>query len=346
MTKKASFIFPSLKRGGGNRMLLSIMNKFISEGYECEIFYLKNKGNSFLLPKKINETYIFSKRKSLLIKIIQIFWLCFLARRSNANYFFFSDPIIGIFSFLFKKKKIRYVQGNDEELFDKNKLASSLIIKTYKFFFRLSKRIEVDKLIFNSKYSLESYFEVNMGSNHPIVNPYVFNSSKNDIKKEPTNSIISVLSSHPRKGLEKFNRIINSGLFDDYDFSVISQENLNLNSSIKFEMPKDDNAYLEALSENSFFLSLSSFEGFGLTPLEAMSVGLIVFYYPNEGLKNYCNESNSICNEFNDLNLFKKQLDSFFADNKKFELYSRNAIKTSERFSEEIFQNKIFSIVK
>ena len=106
MSKKASFIFPSLKRGGGNRMLLSIMNKFISEGYECEIFYLKNNGNSFLLPKKINETYIYSKRKSLLIKIIQIFWLCFLARRSNANYFFFSDPIIGIFSFLFKKKKL------------------------------------------------------------------------------------------------------------------------------------------------------------------------------------------------------------------------------------------------
>ena len=39
------------------------------------------------------------------------------------------------------------------------------------------------------------------------------------------------------------------------------------------------------LKQSGYFVSGSSFEGFGMSMLEAMSVGLIPFVYPNEAFK-------------------------------------------------------------
>ena len=44
------------------------------------------------------------------------------------------------------------------------------------------------------------------------------------------------------------------------------------------------------MRENSFYFNFSDFEGFGLPPLEAMSLGLVIFTFPNEGVKSYCNK--------------------------------------------------------
>ena len=347
MSKKLSIIFNSLKRGGGNRMLVSIQNKLIMEDYECECFFIKTDDVLFNLNEKTKKTFIPTKKNNLFIKVWLIFLLCLKARKSDSEFIIFSDPIIGIFSFLFQNKKIiRYVQGNDKDLFDQNLSSNYIVNFIYKLLFSLSKKFIYHKVIFNSDYSKKSYLKSEEVSKHDILLPFVFNKSNFLPKTKPSKKIITVLSKNPRKGLNKFFKVLNSHLFDDYKFTVISQDAIHLPGTVNLKKPLDDNDFLKSLSENDFFLSFSSFESFGLPPIEAMSAGLIVFYFPNEGLKNYCNESNSIMNEFNDLNLLKKQLDSICRNNKKFELFSKNAIETSKRFSEELFQKKFINLIK
>ena len=115
--KNVFFVFPSLKRGGGNR-ILSLQDKFIHEGYKVTIYYLKTDDNLFPINKNLNQYFIYSRK--WLRKSLHIFKLCLQVARNREKLNYFYDPIISIFSILFfKAKTVRYVQGNDRDLFIK-----------------------------------------------------------------------------------------------------------------------------------------------------------------------------------------------------------------------------------
>tara|TARA_X000000950_G_C13823408_1_gene622906 strand:- start:360 stop:1418 length:1059 start_codon:yes stop_codon:yes gene_type:complete len=343
--KNVFFVFPSLKRGGGNRILLSLQDKFINEGYKVTIYYLKTDHNLFPINKNLKQHFIYSKKNGL-GRVYDIFKLCLqVARNREQNLIIFSDPIISIFSILFfKAKTVRYVQGNDRDLFDQNAESNSFINFIYKILFNISKKFKYHKIIFNSEYSRESYTGSSNNHKYPIIYPFVFNSPRKNPKEIPRKKIVSVLSNQPRKGLDKLKRIINSGLFENFEFSIISQDEFQ-DDKIKGYQPKNDHEYLEQMRENSFYFNFSDFEGFGLPPLEAMSLGLVIFTFPNEGIKSYCNKKNSFFSRFDDYSKLKLDLDSLISNPDLYRNFSLNSLKTAELFSEERFKNKFFKSI-
>ena len=118
-----------------------------------------------------------------------------------------------------------------------------------------------------------------------------------------------------RKGLSDFIFLSTIDSFRDYEFNVISQENLELPEKISLINPTDDEQYLNALKSSSFFINTSKFEGFGLPPLEAMSLGLILISYPNEALKTILKDDEFISYRSNeDLVNLELQVDRVFKD--------------------------------
>ena len=155
------FIFPSLKRNGGNRVLLSALNVLSSKGKSCKLLYLDSNENNFEVDESIDCSSIKTNSKSSSIKIFYLFLLSIRGSlNSKKSIIFISDPIISCFVFIFFRfKVIRYVQADDENIFEKNDKANFIFKKVYKVLFRLSKKFAYSKIIFNSHLTKNKYFK-------------------------------------------------------------------------------------------------------------------------------------------------------------------------------------------
>ena len=109
---------------------------------------------------------------------------------------------------------------------------------------------------------------------------------------------------------------------------------LEISEHVRF-MGKQD-ALVELLSVSDIFMIPSQSESFGLSALEAMSCGVPVISSSVGGLPelNLHNETGYIA-EIGDVDRMAKYAVDLLSDKKKYELFSKNARKRAEDFSED-----------
>jgi len=348
MNDSLAIILPSLKIGGGNRVLLQFTELANRDNRNCKLFYLDRKGSKFLTPnvESIAQSVIGDSLFSILLA--SLFLSIRIRFDQSVNTIILSDPILIIFSFLYSRKKVvRFVQSNDLDLFNKNIKGGGFVNYIYKIIFKFTQKWHYHAVLFNSRYSLESYnktLPINKNfSSFFIVNPPVFtlNFKKRNIQSSlhPINISI-VTSSQPRKGLSQFINIIKQSKLKNIKYFVISQDKLNLpNKNIVLKSPKSDNEYVEILQKCHFVLSTSTFEGFGLPLIESMALGVVPIAIYNKGMDEYNDNQNiTIIKSPED---FDVQITNIITNNDKYIKLSKEAIKTASVFTEQKFYSSI-----
>ena len=109
-----AIVMPSMKIGGGNRVLLQFMDEAIKNNKNCKLFFLDRKGGVF------NKQYSNSVSQvvlgdGVLSIILSSLILSFRIRFDKSiDVVIVSDPILSIFSFIYtNKRRVRFVQSND-----------------------------------------------------------------------------------------------------------------------------------------------------------------------------------------------------------------------------------------
>jgi len=349
MNNYIAIIMPSLKIGGGNRVLLQFLNKAIENDNKCKLFYLDRRGENFkdLPPDRISQNVYGDGVISILF--FSIILSLKLRFDKSIKYVLVSDPILSIFSFIYSnKKKIRFVQSNDRLLFEDNIKGNAILNRIYKHFYTFSQHYRYHKIIFNSKYSLDSYNKSirprNMCSDDCIINPPVFTlnyeRSINSIPAYKQTTIAIVTNNHPRKGYEVFIDIVKKSKLKELNFIVISQDELNSGlSNVLHLKPNSDDEYVQALKKCHFILSTSTFEGFGLPLIEAMALGIIPIAIYNKGLEEYNNYNNIII--VSGADDFDAQIIEIITNNDKYIKLSNSAINSASTFTEKKFYSSI-----
>jgi hypothetical protein len=109
-------------------------------------------------------------------------------------------------------------------------------------------------------------------------------------------------------------------------------KDFGITNSVKFFNPIKD---IEAIyTSGKILLNTSVTEAFGLTIIEAMSYGLPVVAFNNNGAKSLIKHNyNGFLVDFKKIDKFAIQLKSLIANEKEFERLSVNAIKSTDRFN-------------
>ena len=274
MLSSYAVVMPSMKIGGGNRVLLQFMDEAIKDKKNCKLFFLDRKGGVFdsnysnTVPQRMVGDGVLSV---ILFSIILSFKVRFDKSIVDA---IVSDPILLIFSFIYaNKRRVRFVQSNDFLLYEGNSKVGKLFNLIYQYFFKVSQKYQYHSVLFNSTYSLNSYNETLTSVKHYskkyIVNPAVFTLKyEKNIGIYPSVGSIRVCivtRDHPRKGYQQFLEIAKHSKLKGVNYVVISQDDLDSElKSVTHVKPRSDKEYVDALKQCHFVLSTSTFEGFGL----------------------------------------------------------------------------------
>lgn len=343
-------VMPSLKIGGGNRVLLQFLDQANKDNKNCKLFYLDRKGATFNnLPSNSISQRVFGD--GVLSVVFFSILLSFKIRFDKSIVaVIVSDPILSIFSFIYaNKKRVRFVQSNDFSLFEGNIKGGGLFNLIYQYLFKFSQKFQYHYVLFNSKYSLNSYNKTLASiQNYPIqniVNLAVFTLEyEKNIQAYPNLDLIRVCivtSEHPRKGYKQFLEIAQNSKLKGIKFIVISQDNLESKlPNVTYLKPKSDHEYVTALKQCHFVLSTSSFEGFGLPLIEAMALGIVPIAFYNPGMDEYNVDKNITI--ISDVNDFDSKMTMIVNNNDKYIKLSTSAMKTASIFT---MQNFYFSII-
>jgi glycosyltransferase involved in cell wall biosynthesis len=342
-------VLPSLKIGGGNRVLLEFLKHESLRNNKTKIFYLDRDGSKFSDPPN-EKTIQRVCGDNLLSFIIASILLSFKIRfDKTVDTLIISDPILIIFSFIYANKKIiRFVQSNDILLFDENLKVNQVVISIYKLLFKLSQNYNYYKVLFNSNYSLNSYNSslpiVGRFNKSHIVNPPVFTLAYDPNFYKPkllSPNVCIVTNLHPRKGLDKFIHILKHSKVEKVNYYVISQDDIFIPyKNVSVIKPKSDNEYVDILNKCHIILSTSTFEGFGLPLIEGMALGLVPVAIYNKGLEEYNN--NNVILFFNDISTYDSQISKIIDDFRSYKKHSELALTAASVFTDSFFYNSIF----
>ena len=354
MPDSYAIVMPSMKIGGGNRVLLQFMDEAGKDKKKCKLFYLNRKGDVF------NKNYSNSVSQGILGDgilsiLLSSLILSFRIRLDKSiDVAIVSDPILSIFSFIYaNKRKVRFVQSNDFLLFKGNSKGGRIFNLIYQYFFKISQKYQYHSVLFNSKYSLDSYNETLASAQHYstkyIVNLAVFTLKyENNIGIYPnieSTRVCIVTSAHPRKGYKQFLEIAKNTKLEGVDFFVISQDELDSKlKNVTHVKPRSDNEYVDVLKQCHFVLSTSTFEGFGLPLIEAMALGVVPIAFYNPGMDEY-NTKNNITIIDNVVD-FDKEITKITNDKDMYATLSHSAIKSASVFTMQKFYFSIMDKIK
>ena len=345
MLSSYAVVMPSMKIGGGNRVLLQFMDEAIKDKKNCKLFFLDRKGSVFdnhysnSVPQRMLGDGILSV---VLFSIILSFKVRFDKSIVAA---IVSDPILSIFSFIYaNKRRVRFVQANDFLLHEDNPKGGKLFNSIYQYLFKISQKYQYHSVLFNSTYSLNSYNETLTSVKHYstkyIVNPAVFTLKyEKNIGIYPSAGSIKVCivtRPHPRKGYQQFLEIAKHSKLKGVNYIVISQDDLDSElKSVTHVKPRSDKEYVDALKQCHFVLSTSTFEGFGLPLIEAMALGIVPIAFYNPGMDEFNTEKNiTIINNIVD---FDNKITEIASDKDKYIKLSDSAIKSASVFTTQNF---------
>ena len=100
MNNSLAIILPSLKIGGGNRVLLQFIDLANRDNRNCKLFYLNRNGSKFLTPnvENVAQSVIGDSLFSILFASLS---LSIKVRfDQSVKTIIISDPILAIFSFI------------------------------------------------------------------------------------------------------------------------------------------------------------------------------------------------------------------------------------------------------
>jgi glycosyltransferase involved in cell wall biosynthesis len=350
MPNSYAIIMPSMKIGGGNRVLLQFIDEAIKDKKHCKLFFLDRKSNVFdnSYSNSVSQWMLGDGVLSVvLFSIILSFRVRF---DKSVEAVIVSDPILSIFSFIYtNKRRVRFVQSNDFLLFEGNSKGGRLFNSIYQYFFRISQKYQYHSVLFNSTYSLNSYNETLINDKHYsskyIINPAVFTLEyERNVKIYPSVELIKVCivtNAHPRKGYQEFLEIVKHSKLKSVRYIVISQDDLDSQlSNVTHIKPRSDDEYVKEIKQCHFILSTSTFEGFGLPLIEAMALGIVPIAFYNPGMDEYNSEKNITI--IDDVVDFDNKIIKIVNDRGVYIKISNSVIKSASVFTA---QNFYFSIM-
>lgn len=344
--EKIIFILPSLKVGGGNRVIIEISNILVSNKIDVDIIYPNNSNelSTFDFDKRINLYPIGKFNDNKLIKLYNLLKVILFIRKEYKNCrLIFTDPISSIFTPLIDNNYIyRFIQADDYSLFDDLfTLKNKFILSIYKRLVKLSYSYNINYL-FNSQYTYNRFIEVSKRYNidcniiHPAVNNNIFYNK--NIRESTYINICIIARKHPMKGFRDF--IESLKIIKNQDkinkIFVLSHDNLsdfNL-KDLTVIRPKNDEEISLYLNKSHIFVSTSWNEGFGLPSLEAMFCGCTVLLTNAGGVNEYA-IPNQNCLMYNprDYIELSKKLELLINDSCLRIKLSNNTIKIVNEFS-------------
>ena len=334
--------------GGGERLIFSLIRK--NDFLITNFIHKKIKSIS---KKKINVLEINKKFTSQISRIfIPISFYFF-----NNKIFYQNCFISGNYSIFFNTKKIKnkifYCHSLPKIFFDfknfyKVNLICKILILLVGFIFKplyLYYLRKFDKIIVNSNYTKHKLIKYKFNKIKLIYPPIKnFNS-----KKFSNNNFFLSNSRHEvDKNIDKiilaFNKIQNyeliitsSGSQTDILKNLVSKKS----NTIHFLENVSEKKYQKLLNECLATINLGLNEDFGMSALEGMSCGKPAFVINEGGYKETCkNNYNSFF-----INKNKIEKDLIYKINnitsKKLSAMKMNCIKTSKKYSQQIFNKKI-----
>lgn len=298
MLKKIVFLMPSLKTGGGNRVTIELSNQLLKLGCDVDIVYPNNSldSNTFAMADNIKFIRIgcfSSSKKQKIINLLKCYK--YVDNNYDNEVIIVSDPIMSIFTFLIRSKKIyRYIQADDYRMFDDLYILKNLfMLHSYKFLTRFFYNLKIE-YIFNSEDTYKKYIEVSKRKDvplkivHPAIDHEVF--FDKGIRSNEEINLCIVARKHPLKGFNDFLDAYNSGKIKGLsNVYVISHDNLSEFDlkNVNLVYPKNDDEIAHYMNISHLFLSTSWMEGFGLPPLEAMACGCACLISNSGGVNEY-----------------------------------------------------------
>lgn len=180
--------------------------------------------------------------------------------------------------------------------------------------------------------------DIDVFEKHHVCKPYVLAVSSID----PRKNFINIIEAMKTSGAVNYNVII-AGSRNNQVFS--KGKELSIPSSVKFIGYVTDEE-LKALYENAFcFIYPSLYEGFGLPPLEAMSVGCPVIVSKRASLPEICDIGAIYCDPLSPYDI-RRKIDMLYKDANLQSDLKKIGFLRSKRFLWRRSAEKILDIVK
>lgn len=346
--EKIVFLLPSIKSGGGNRVVIELSNELVKAGVEVFIIYPNNSIDkcTYNIDKSIKVIPIGVLAQSKLSKLTNLKKTLSYVSDNFAGYgvpIIFTDPIMSLFSPVVRSNnKYRFIQADDYRIFDDlHILKRRSFLYIYKLLTRISYKKFNTKFIFNSQYTYDCFVHVAKKSPeyllvHPAINHSVFNHpGANIFSSKPVIGIVA--RKHPLKGfidfisaLKKIDRELYSKVL------VVSHDNLDDFdlSEVAVVSPHSDKEMASLFNQIDIFISTSWSEGFGLPPLEAMACGCAVIVSHSGGVNEYArNGLNCLMYEPKNVMQLADCLNILLLDHGFAKDIAGHGVKTSHSFS-------------
>lgn len=292
---KITFLLLSIERSGGVRVTTEIANQLSDLGHDCVILVPVQNSFPFEFRSNIEIIRINKNRSKSKFGIIRTIFDMAIAIPCDtegivSSYYLTAYSAIIAKIFRPSIKLFYIIQGFEPNYFRPEKgrtqWFSYILAKiSYKLPF---KRSVISKWLAN-------IFDKNGYKNIPVIN----NGIDSDLFKPlgirsvlPEHKIMTVSNKRVNRGFFDFCEAINILWEERKDFSVLivgfdRSVVKGLNAPYNFITPKDDDELINVYNESSIYVSCSHEEGFGLTPLEAMSCGIPVVCTDSGGIRDY-----------------------------------------------------------
>lgn len=350
LSKEIIFLLPSIKSGGGNRVVIELSNVLVSLGYSVRIIFPNNSLDvcTYYIDPLIALEAVGTHSSSRFTKInnlLKVFFRVNSRVKDNSNaVVVITDPIMSIFSPVLRASKLfRFIQADDYKIFDDlHILKNSFVLNAYKFLTKISYRFYNIRYIFNSRYTYDCFLEssgrtdVHYSLVYPAINHDVFTNS--GIRHLPRKANIGIVArKHPWKGFRDFvdavKRLDKSSYGDVYVISHDDLASFDL-SGFTIIQPHSDQEIASVLCNCDIFISTSWWEGFGLPPLEAMSCGCALILSNSGGVNEYAQVGvNCLMYQPKDVNQLTSQMQLLLNSPSEIVRFSNNGLSASKEFS-------------
>jgi glycosyltransferase involved in cell wall biosynthesis len=350
---KVFALIQSLKPGGGNRVMLELLQRLQLNSTEIEAMVIcSNKAehiNTYGFDNKSIQIIDDVQKSSSLSRLINNFKALSYLRHNykKGDIIIYSDPIISLLcSFLCKDNMFRFIQADDYRIYDSNALfKNKILLVFYKIctFISYQKKISY---IFNSTFTMECFNKLRLFKNYqftiinPFINPLIFCETIFDKKYEDETVICTFARNNKAKGFSDFlkaiNIIQNKGI--KIKNVIVSQDNLkdfNLELIENYEIirPANDFEISKILNYSDIFISTSKREGFGLPAIEAMSCGCAVITSDNRGCMEYAkNQVNCLLYEYGNSEMLALKIENLIYDTGLLSAIKHESSRTIKRY--------------
>lgn len=349
-----TFIDPSLKTGGGLRVLIDLAN-VLAEENRIQLVTANDGGeNTFFLSKKVKNIVVGPLIKH---KFLRMFDMVFMMWRYRKRICVVSGPELMPLMFWFRHGYY-YLQGDEYRQFDDRRLIKNkYVLRFYKYLIKRAYKYKNVTFIFNARWVYEQYLQDSMRKDIPYrlvlpsIDHDVFSCQKDayrDFTKE-TLRIGFVARLHPCKGFQEFLDAYKL-LKTNVEVVLASPDDLSgFSIPVDWEIvvPKSSNDMSAFYHSCDIFICASWWEGFGLPALEAMACGCAVITTDNGGCREYARDNeNCLMVEPHNIKALAEKVDMLLSNRSLCRRLMAGGLHTAGKFNYEKSAETLLSIIR